>query len=150
MITAFAVLVQMQADESVEAPRDAPLRGKRICPSQSESRATKKAKVVYDRRRAEECVMTDWLGDVPRFPDRQFERTFRIKRSMVDIILNNLARHDTFWTSSVCRRGKALYDLDGAVRLKEAMKKHLYRKKFGEEALRTSHYLNEDYNPLSF
>jgi hypothetical protein len=25
----------------------------------------------------------------------------------VDIILNNLARHDTFWTSSVRRAGKA-------------------------------------------
>jgi hypothetical protein len=36
----------------------------------------------------------------------------------------------------VHKRWEALYDLDGAVRLKEAMKKHLYRKKFGEEALR--------------
>jgi hypothetical protein len=49
----------------------------------------------------------------------------------------------------VHKRWGALYDVDGAMRLKEAMK-HLYKKKFAEEALRTSHYLNEEYNPLSF
>ena len=30
----------------------------------------------YDRNRAYKCVMSDWLGAVPWFNDKQFERSF--------------------------------------------------------------------------
>ncbi len=44
----------------------------------------KKRKLVgYDRERASKCVRSDWFCPYPRFNDRQFERTFRLKRSMV-------------------------------------------------------------------
>ena len=37
---------------------------------------------------------------MPRFDDRQFERTFRLKRHMVEDILNKLASYNPFWTDS--------------------------------------------------
>jgi hypothetical protein len=61
----------------------------------------------YDHKRAEKSVMSDWVGTVPRFSAKQIECTFRIKRNMVDDILNNLANYDTSWTKTVCRAGKA-------------------------------------------
>jgi hypothetical protein len=36
------------------------------------------------------------------------------------------------------------------MRLMEALKRRLYEKKCGKEALLTSRELNEDYNPLNF
>mgnify|MGYP006207789405 CR=1 FL=1 len=57
--------------------------------------------VNYDRDRAYKCVMSDWLCDVPRFPDKHFERVFRLKRHLVDFIVNNLAKHDSFWTQTI-------------------------------------------------
>jgi hypothetical protein len=39
-------------------------------------------------------------------PDKQFDGTFRIKRHMVDTIINHLAKRDTFWIKTVCRAGK--------------------------------------------
>ena len=55
---------------------------------------------IYDIGRAYNYMMSDWLGTVPRFHDMQFKRTFRIKRSLVDYIIGNLARYDSFWTQS--------------------------------------------------
>ena len=67
----------------------------------------KKCKVVvYHHERAFCCVMSDYLGPVPRFPDMLFEQMLRIKRSMVDIMLNNLAWRDSFWTTTYSRSGK--------------------------------------------
>lgn len=61
----------------------------------------KRQMVKYDRERAYRCVMDDWMGDVPRFDDKQFERTFRIKRWMVDFCISNLAHHDRFWLQTI-------------------------------------------------
>lgn len=62
----------------------------------------KKRKMVnYDRPRAYACVMSDWMSPMPRFDDKQFERTFRIKRGMVDSIIGNLAKYDHFWTTTI-------------------------------------------------
>ncbi len=47
------------------------------------------------------------VGDVPRFAEKQFERKFRIKRYMVEIIMGHLVRGDDFWKKTVCRAGKA-------------------------------------------
>jgi hypothetical protein len=74
--------------------------------SPSYSNPPKRACIQNDYKRSEESVFSDWAGPVPRFPDKQFERTFRIKQSMVDIILNHLASTNRFWTKTVCRAGK--------------------------------------------
>ncbi len=41
--------------------------------------------------------MHDWLGPIPRFPDKSFEHTFCIKHAMVDNIINNLAKCNSSW-----------------------------------------------------
>ena len=56
----------------------------------------KRPRIKYDYERAHESVLSDWMGAVPRFPDKQFQRTFRIKREMVDIIINHLASTNSF------------------------------------------------------
>ena len=52
------------------------------------------------------CVRDDWMGPVPRFPDKSFERTFRITRSMVETLVTHLAKKHSFWRKTVCRAGK--------------------------------------------
>jgi hypothetical protein len=73
----------------------------------SDPDSSKRACMKYDHERAEQSVMSNWVGTVPRFSAKQIEYTFRIKRHMVDDILNNLANYDTFWTKTVCRAGTA-------------------------------------------
>eukprot|EP00804_Cyclotella_cryptica_P000428 CCRYP_020672-RA/>CCRYP_020672-RA protein AED:0.50 eAED:-0.30 QI:0/-1/0/1/-1/1/1/0/299 len=60
----------------------------------------KRQMVKYNSQRAFDSVMNDWMHPRPRFNDKQFERTFRIKKYMVDYILSNLARTDSFWTQT--------------------------------------------------
>lgn len=80
---------------------------KRAAVNDNGGNAKKKRKYVkYDRKRAYECVTSDWMAPIPRFDDKQFERTFRIRRSMVDYIIGHLAREDTFWTQTIDSRGK--------------------------------------------
>lgn len=65
----------------------------------------KKRKMIrYDRERAYRCVMDDWLGPVPRFDDKQYERHFRITRSMAQHILQHLAARDKYWRITADRR----------------------------------------------
>lgn len=64
----------------------------------------KRKNVKYDRERARRCVMSDWLGPVPRFADKQFERVFRITREHAEFLLTNLANHDDFWTTTFDRK----------------------------------------------
>jgi hypothetical protein len=47
------------------------------------------------------------------------------------------------------RRWEELYDYEGSKKLRDAMKRHLYREKYGESALDTAHLWMEGYNPLS-
>ena len=72
--------------------------GEEFCTGRNKKR---KEIIKYDRNRAYKCVMSDWIGTVPRFNDKQFERSFRLKRSLVDFIINNLAKQNKFWTHSV-------------------------------------------------
>lgn len=60
---------------------------------------------------------------------------------------------DVMWDNSskfeiVHKCWEELYDFDGSIVLREEMKCHLYRHKFGEGALTTSHDIVEGYNPL--
>ncbi len=66
----------------------------------------KRTHIKYDYNQAEDSVFSDWVGEVPQFSDKEFERTFRIKCRMVDTIINHLAKRDTFWIKTVCRAGK--------------------------------------------
>jgi Mor family transcriptional regulator len=50
----------------------------------------------------------------------------------------------------VHKRWEELYDNIGSKKLKDAMKRHLYKNKFGQEAFQSSHTVMKDYNPLSF
>ena len=56
--------------------------------------------IRWDRERALSSINDDYLGPNPRFDDRQFERIFRITRSLADFILRRLASADEFWTTS--------------------------------------------------
>ena len=49
----------------------------------------------------------------------------------------------------VHKRWEELYDYDGSKNLKQTMKRHLYREKFGEAALSSAHMCMESDNPLS-
>lgn len=77
----------------------------------TETPTKRKRKMVdYDRERASKCVRSDWFCCLPRFNDRQFERTFRLKRSMVENIVSSLADFDPFWLSSVDCCGRMSID----------------------------------------
>lgn len=62
---------------------------------------SKRRYVRWDRERAHRCVLDDYMGPMPRFADRQFERIFRITRSHAEYILQRLATADSFWRPSV-------------------------------------------------
>ena len=49
----------------------------------------------------------------------------------------------------VMKRWASLYDRDGAHRLKQAMMRHLYREKHGDEALETAYQFCDEYNPVN-
>ena len=84
-----------------------PLSGKRQSSNATDLHPTKKRKQIkYDKEQAKKCMMDDWLGSIPRFPDKSFKWTFHIKHAMVDTIINHLAKHDSFWRKTVCRAGK--------------------------------------------
>ena len=46
-----------------------------------ENSSGKKQMVKYNRARAKQAVLDDYLGPIPIFKDRQFERVFRITKS---------------------------------------------------------------------
>ena len=87
--------------EDVEVPRDVArdmvdefireynitsLNGKRAKGSGENGEKTKRQRINYDHERARVCVRDDWMGPVPRFPDKSFQRAFRITRSMVETL----------------------------------------------------------------
>jgi hypothetical protein len=39
---------------------------------------------MWDRDRARECIMEDYLGNVPRFNDAGFKRMFRVSLQKYD------------------------------------------------------------------
>ncbi len=79
--------------------------------SSGDTASNKKRKMVeYDRHRASKCVRSDWLCPCPTFDDRQFERTFHIKRSMVEDIICHLTAFDSFWLQSIDCCGRQSID----------------------------------------
>ena len=98
----------MQTIEEHDLP---PLTGKRCCLdgldeiSLTPNNLTR-PRIKYDYKWAHDSVLSDWMGAVPRFPDKQFQLTFRIKRDMVDIIINHLVSTNPFWTQHIDHNGK--------------------------------------------
>ena len=64
----------------------------------------------YDRERAYQCVLHDYLGPYPIFNDRQFERIFRVSRSVTDYLLTRLPARNYFFQTSYDRaKRKSIY-----------------------------------------
>jgi hypothetical protein len=59
----------------------------------------KRWKFNYNRECTYQCVHNDYMSPTPLFDDKQFERVFQNKRSMMNEMINNLASKDLFWTS---------------------------------------------------
>ena len=49
----------------------------------------------------------------------------------------------------VHQRWEELYDYKGSMRLKDAMKRHLYSNMYGQDALGMAHMVMDGFNPLS-
>ena len=47
------------------------------------------------------------------------------------------------------KRWSALYDREGALKLKSAMMRHLFKQKFGANAMTTAYHMVDSYNPHS-
>jgi hypothetical protein len=94
--------------QSIDDRNLPPLKGKRQrrIQNQDPPNTPKRTCIQYDYKHAEASVLSDWLGEVPCFPDKQFECTFRIKCHMVDTIINHLAKNDSFWIKTICSVGK--------------------------------------------
>jgi hypothetical protein len=56
----------------------------------------------WDWNRARQCVYDDYMRPDPIFKDRQFERTFRITRSVMQQISLTLGNMDDFFTDKIC------------------------------------------------
>jgi hypothetical protein len=56
----------------------------------------------YNWQRARQCIQEDFLGPVPIFNDRQFERTFRVTRAIVEEIYLVVSGADPFFRNYVC------------------------------------------------
>ena len=85
-----------------------------ICQQQPAAQSSSKRKrkmVGYDQDHASKCVRIDWFCPFPRFDDRQFEGSFRLKRNMVENLVSSLADFEPFWLSSVDCCGKMSIDL---------------------------------------
>jgi hypothetical protein len=87
-------------DESLEAETEIE---DRVMEALAESRRrqeprAKRMYIKWDWDRARQSVDQDYMRDVPRFQDRQFERVFRVTRSVADCLLAAAAQHDPFFT----------------------------------------------------
>jgi hypothetical protein len=60
----------------------------------------------YNHERARCAVEEDWLGPLPLFDDRQFERVFRITRTIAEHVLTECALVDPFFRATIDCIGK--------------------------------------------
>ena len=58
-----------------------PLSGKRHFSDHDNPHPKKKqTQINYDREQAKKCMMDDWLGPIPIFPDKSFEAPFVLSK----------------------------------------------------------------------
>jgi hypothetical protein len=90
---------QEEDDQFIEGIARAVLSGsRRLHRSGDGNGPNKRTRIDWDHNRAKLCVQHDYWGPQPRFPDRQFERVFRITRAIANRVLLVVARADTFFT----------------------------------------------------
>ena len=90
---------QEEDDQFIEGVARAVLSGSRRRRRSSDGNGlNKRTRIDWDHNRAKLCVQHDYWGPQPHFPDRQFERVFRITRAIADRVLSAVARADTFFT----------------------------------------------------
>ena len=66
--------------------------------SSSDDGGSRKRRFIgYDWERARHSVSTDYMGPMPTFNDRQFERVFRVTRSIAQTCLSVVAEMDPFF-----------------------------------------------------
>jgi hypothetical protein len=101
------VMVQ-RAVEEVRRRKRARKRAITLVPvDPTQSQRKKFARLKWDRHRARQCVDADYWGPQPLFDDRQFERVFRVKRSIVEKIIEVAADTTTFFCVCNDATGKA-------------------------------------------
>lgn len=66
----------------------------------------KRVMVAYDRKRAQQCIADDYWGPSPRFNDKQFERVFRVTRSIANQIMLVAGNSDSFFRVSYDAAGR--------------------------------------------
>jgi len=123
VVTAAAIVLTIMSPDEFEIPRDVAeemdlhvihnngiraLSGKRSKRGNDHNAdmLNKPKWIKYDHERARKCVQDDWMGPIPHFPDKSFGRIFWITRSMVDVLINHLAKRYSFWQHKVCCAGK--------------------------------------------
>jgi len=108
LVVAIHAVVMEEEDAAVhaEALEDAvdsvleSLRRKRPASDDPNQPRRKRQMKKYDRERAYLCVQQDYLGPHPLFNDRQFERVFRVSRSVTDYLLTRLPAINPFFRTS--------------------------------------------------
>jgi hypothetical protein len=79
----------------------------------NDDRPKKKRKFIrYDRARAKNCVMDDYLGPSPIFDDKQFERVFQITRPMYQRIRSICCEADAFFRTGYDCTNRMAIDVD--------------------------------------
>lgn len=85
------------------------LRSKRALDDYDKELATPKMKrdyIRYDRERARRSVQDDYFGPHPTFRDYQFERFFRITRTMAQLVFETCGRGDRFFRDGADALGR--------------------------------------------
>lgn len=94
-IQATTAVLQTLRDESRKRSRSSSDE----CASE-EGRPQKKRYIRYDRERAQTCVRQDYVGPSPLFDDKQFERVFRITRTIYERVRRICCEDDSFFRRS--------------------------------------------------
>jgi hypothetical protein len=78
----------------------------------NEERPRKKRYIRYDRERARNCVRHDYVGPSPLFDDKQFERVFRITRTMYESVRHICCQADSFFRAGLDCTKRMAIDVD--------------------------------------
>ncbi len=67
---------------------------------------------MWDRARAHQCILEDYLGNVPRFNDVGFKQMFSVSHQKYDKIRNILCNSDPFFRDTVDARNWCSISVD--------------------------------------
>jgi hypothetical protein len=76
---------------------------------------TKRRYIEWDRDRAQQCIMDDYLGPVPKFNEDGFKRMFRVSRRNYDMIRAKLCLSDPFFRDSFDARRRRSISIDAKI-----------------------------------